>query len=54
MIFAMRLEVLRQVVDARRHQRDLNFGRPGVALMLLMLGYDRLFLSFSYTHLFFL
>jgi hypothetical protein len=43
MILAMGLEVLRQVVDPSREQRDLDFGRAGIALVDLEVGDDRLF-----------
>ena len=42
-ILAVGLEVLRQVVDAPSEQRDLDFGRAGVALVYSEVGDDRLF-----------
>ena len=35
------LEVLGEVADALREQRDLNLGRAGVGLAALVLGDDR-------------
>ena len=40
MIFDIALEMIIEAIDARRQQRDLNLGRPGVAGCALMLGDD--------------
>ena len=40
MILAMFLEVAGQAVDARGQERDLDFGRPRVALGALIIGND--------------
>jgi hypothetical protein len=42
-ILAVGFEVLRQVVDPAREQRDLDFGRAGIALVHSEVGDDRLF-----------
>ncbi|MDF2441131.1 MAG: hypothetical protein JWN98_2115 [Abditibacteriota bacterium] len=49
-IFAMCFQMLGQLVDARRHQRDLHFGRTGVGFVLGVFSYGRLFGAFCYSH----
>ena len=45
MILGMCLEVIRQVVDARGKQRDLDFGGTGVTLGTLVVGDDLRFVG---------
>ena len=42
-ILLVELEMLVQVIDARGEQRDLDFGRTGVALVTAIFGHDFLF-----------
>ena len=44
MIFRVRLEVLRQVADATREERDLHFGRPSVPVVRFVLRNELRFL----------
>jgi len=36
-IFAVRLQVFRQLIDTRSEKRDLHFGGAGIAFVSLML-----------------
>src|SRR5579859_4089303 len=44
MILRVRFEVLRQVADAVRQERDLHFGRAGIRIVSLVVRYEACFL----------
>src|SRR3954463_166362 len=50
MVLAMAPEMLGELVDPRREQRDLDLGRPGVPIRAPVLGDDLLLLLGSKAH----
>ena len=50
MIFSMNLEMLGKIVDALAQERDLHFGRAGIALMDPELLDNPLLLLWSNSH----